>query len=63
MHVTVISMCETYLKDKILEAITTYPHYAQVKKNLQKNNIQQKYKDYKMERRWNPLIHGQSLCS
>jgi hypothetical protein len=42
-------MCKTNLKDRILEAITTNPHYAQVKERLQQNNVQQKYKYYKME--------------
>jgi hypothetical protein len=49
MHVATISMCKTDLKDKILESITTDPHYAQIKEILQQNNVQQKYKDYKME--------------
>jgi hypothetical protein len=39
MHDTTISMYMTYLKYIILEAITTYQHYVQVKKSLQRNNV------------------------
>jgi hypothetical protein len=44
MHVATISMCRTDLKDIILEAITIDPHCALVKKRLQQNSVQQKYK-------------------
>ena len=39
MHVATISMCKKKSKDRILEAITTHPHYAQVKERLQQNNV------------------------
>jgi hypothetical protein len=49
MHATTISMYKTYLKDRIPEVVTTDQHYVQVKENLQQNDIQQKYNDYKLE--------------
>jgi hypothetical protein len=49
MHPTTISMYKTYLKDTILEVVTKYQHYVQVKESLQQNDIPQKYKDYKLE--------------
>jgi hypothetical protein len=39
----------TYLKNRIVEAVTTDQHYVQVIKILQHNDIQHKYKDYKLE--------------
>jgi hypothetical protein len=49
MHATTISMYMTDLKDRILEVVTTNQHYVQVKESLQQNNVQHKYKDYKLE--------------
>jgi hypothetical protein len=49
MHATTISMCRMYLKDKILETLTIYPHCVQFKEFLQQNNVKQKYKYYKLE--------------
>jgi hypothetical protein len=34
MHAITISMYKTYLKDKILEVVTTYQHYMQVRESL-----------------------------
>jgi hypothetical protein len=49
MHATTISMYMTDLKERILELVIAYQHYVQVKESLQQNDIQQKYKDYKLE--------------
>jgi hypothetical protein len=40
MHATTISMYRTNSKDRILEVVTTYQHYVQVKESLQQNDIQ-----------------------
>jgi hypothetical protein len=49
MHSIAISMYMTYLKDRILEVVITHQHHVQVKEILQNNNVQQQYKDYKLE--------------
>jgi hypothetical protein len=49
MHVAAISMYRKNLKDESLEPIKTYPDYAQFKERLQQNNVQHKYKYYRME--------------
>jgi hypothetical protein len=49
MHDTTIGMYITSLKDRILEVVTAYQHYVKGKESLQQNDMQQKYKDYKME--------------
>jgi hypothetical protein len=49
MHVATISMYITYLKDIILEVVTTDKHYVEVREILHHNDIQQKYKDHNME--------------
>jgi hypothetical protein len=49
MHAPTISMYKTYLKDRILEVVTANQHYVQFKEILQQNDIQHKYKDYKLE--------------
>jgi len=49
MHATTTSTYKIYLKDRILEVVTIYQHYAQVKKILQQNDLQKKYKNYKLE--------------
>jgi hypothetical protein len=50
MHATIISMYMIDLKDIILEVVTTDQHYVQVKESLQQNNVQQRYKYYKLEK-------------
>jgi hypothetical protein len=49
MHATTISMCKSYLKNIILEVVISDEHYLQVKEGLQQENVQQKYKEYKLE--------------
>jgi hypothetical protein len=49
MHATTTRMYCSYLKDRILEVVTTNQHYVQVKESLHQSNVQHKYKDYKME--------------
>jgi hypothetical protein len=49
MNATTICVCIIDLKYRILEVVTTNEHYVQVKESLQHNDIQQKYKDYKLE--------------
>jgi hypothetical protein len=34
IHVLAINMYMTYLKDKIPEAVNSYQHYLQIKKNI-----------------------------
>jgi hypothetical protein len=49
MHVTTISIYESYLKDRILEATKSNDIYMEVSKNLQQGNLQHKIEDYKPE--------------
>jgi hypothetical protein len=49
MHVIVIRMCQSNLKDKILEAGKSDPKYMEVKKKLQQGKLHQKVEDYKLE--------------
>jgi hypothetical protein len=49
MHAIVVNMYMIYLKDRILEVVTTYQHYLKVRENLQHNDIQHKYKNYNLE--------------
>jgi hypothetical protein len=50
MHATTISMYQTNLKDKILEATKSDQQYMEIKENFQQGNLQQKIEDYKMEK-------------
>jgi hypothetical protein len=47
LHATTISMCQTYFKDRILEAAKIDFQYMEIITKLQKGILQQKIKDYK----------------
>jgi hypothetical protein len=49
MHATTISMYQSDLKDKILEAAKSDQKYMELKEKLQQGNLQQKVEDYKLE--------------
>jgi hypothetical protein len=49
MHATTISMHSSYLKRKILDVVVTDQHYLQVKEILQQEDVQHKFKEYKMK--------------
>ena len=48
MNVETISIGKSYLRDKILEAITTDKHYQQVKDGLQHQKMPQKFDKYRL---------------
>jgi hypothetical protein len=49
MHATTISMCQSDLKDKILEAAESDQKYKELKEKLQQGNLEHKVEDYKLE--------------
>jgi hypothetical protein len=49
MHATTISMNQSNLKDRILEAAKSYQKYMEVKEQIQQVYLYQKVKDYKLE--------------
>jgi hypothetical protein len=49
MHATTISMYQSDLKDRILEAAKSDQKYMELKEKLQQGNLQQKVEDYKLE--------------
>ena len=49
MHVTTISMYQSYLKDKILEAAKSYLQYKELVEKLQQGILQQKIEEYMLD--------------
>jgi NADH:ubiquinone oxidoreductase subunit D len=49
MHISVISMFNTYLKDKILEETNSDQQYLKIKETLQKGNLEHKFNYYKLK--------------
>jgi hypothetical protein len=49
MHATTINMCQSNLKDRIIEAGKLDKKYMEVKEKLQQGNLQQKVENYKLE--------------
>jgi hypothetical protein len=49
MLATTISMCQSDLKDRILEDVKSDKKYMEVKEKIQKSNSQQKVENYKLE--------------
>ena len=49
MHATAVSMHQSELKRRILDFVVTDKHYLHVKKILQRENLQQKMKEYEMK--------------
>ena len=49
MHASAINMCKQDFKTRILEDITTYEHYLQVKQELQQENRLQKHECQSLE--------------
>jgi hypothetical protein len=49
LHATTISMHQSYLKDRILEAAKSDLQYMKIIKKLQQGILQQKIEDYKLE--------------
>jgi len=49
MHATTIIMHSSDLKSIILDVAITNQNYLYVKERLQYENVQQKFKEYKME--------------
>jgi hypothetical protein len=48
-HATPISMYQSDLKDKILEAVKLYLQYMEIITKLHQGILQQKFEDYKLE--------------
>jgi hypothetical protein len=49
MHISTISMFNTYLKDKILEAANSDQQYVKIKETLQQDNLQHKFNYYELK--------------
>jgi hypothetical protein len=49
MHATTISMYQSYLKPRIIEASKLYLHYKELVEKLQQGNLQQKIEEYKID--------------
>jgi hypothetical protein len=49
LHATTISMYQSYLKDKILEAAKLDLHYKELVAKLQQGNLHQKIEEYKLD--------------
>jgi hypothetical protein len=49
LHATTISMYQSYLKDRILEAAKLDLQYKELVAKLQQDNLQQKIEEYKLE--------------
>jgi len=49
MHMEANNMYISYLKDKIIEATISNQQYLQIKETLQQGNLQQIFKNYKLQ--------------
>ena len=49
MHVTFISICQSYLRQHISNHVAEDELYAQVKDKLQQQSLEKKYEGYKLE--------------